>query len=49
MPGLALRDRFESFLRLLADTNEFIAEMPAYRKRDGAAIIYAFNSLFDIA
>ncbi|MEC4183457.1 HI0074 family nucleotidyltransferase substrate-binding subunit [Adlercreutzia sp. R21] len=49
MPGLALRDRFESFLRLLADTNEFIDEMPEYRKRDGAAVIYAFNSLFDIA
>ena len=49
MPGLALRDRFESFLRLLADTREFISEMPVYRKRDGAAVIYAFNSLFDIA
>lgn len=49
MPGLALRERFESFLRLLLDTREFLAEMPEYRKRDGAAVIYAFNSLFDIA
>ncbi|MCI9262336.1 HI0074 family nucleotidyltransferase substrate-binding subunit [uncultured Adlercreutzia sp.] len=49
MPGLALRDRYDSFLRLLEDTQEFIGQMPEYRKRDGAAIIYAFNSLFDIS
>lgn len=49
MPGLALRDRYGSFLRLLGDTKEFIGQMPAYSKRDGAAILYAFNSLFDIS
>ncbi len=49
MPGLTLRERFESFLRLLADTCEFLDQMPRYSKRDGAAVIYAFNSLFDIS
>ena len=49
MPGFALPERYASFLRLLSDTQEFSAQMPEYTKRDGAAIIYAFNSLFDIA
>lgn len=49
MPGSTLRERFESFLRLLADTQEFLEQMPEYSKRDGAAVIYAFNSLFDIS
>lgn len=44
-----MRERFDSFLRLLADTQEFLEQMPQYSKRDGAAVIYAFNSLFDIS
>ena len=49
MSGSALLGRFKSFLHLFADLNEFIEAMPTYTKRDGAAIIYVFNSLFDIS
>lgn len=49
MAGFALPERYASFLRLLSDTKEFSVQMPTYTKRDGAAIIYAFNSLFDIS
>lgn len=49
MPGLSLSERLESFIRLRNDVAEFLEQMPVYTKRDGAAVIYAFNSLFDIA
>ena len=49
MAGSALRSRYESFGRLASDCREFLEQMPVYSKRDGAAVIYAFNSLFDIS
>ncbi len=49
MTGSPLSNRFDSFLRTKSDAEEFVALMTNYTKRDGAAIIYAFNSLFDIS
>lgn len=48
-PNTALADRYESFVRLEQDTNDFLDQMPIYTKRDGSAVIFAFNSLFDLS
>ena len=45
----ALATRYESFIHLEEDTKEFLAQMSVYTKRDGAAVIFAFNSLFDLS
>ena len=48
-PNPAFSARFESFEHLEADTLDFLEQMPVYTKRDGSAVIFAFNSLFDLA
>lgn len=44
-----MRKNFDGFILCLTDTKSFLQLMPFYSKRDGAAVMYAFNCLVDYA